>query len=154
MNFLSWRVTLSALAAAVLTLSVSAAASAQQLPEVALAINGHKLTAEVAHTDPARMQGLMHRRILPESRGMLFVFPGVAVHAMWMMNTHIPLSVAFLDERGVIINVEDMKPHTQDTHAAAKPAKYALEMNLGWFARRGIKPGARVEGIEQAPAAR
>jgi uncharacterized membrane protein (UPF0127 family) len=130
------------------------AAQAQQLPEIALSVSGHKLTAEVAHTDPARMQGLMHRRILPESRGMLFVFPGVAVHAMWMMNTHIPLSVAFLDERGVIINIEDMKPHTQDTHAAAKPAKYALEMNLGWFAKRGIRPGAKVDGIEQAPPAR
>jgi uncharacterized membrane protein (UPF0127 family) len=135
-------------------LCLATAAPAQQLPEVALAINGHKLTAEVAHTDPTRTQGLMHRRILPENRGMLFVFPGIAVHAMWMMNTHIPLSVAFIDERGVIINIEDMKPHTQDTHAAAKPAKYALEMNLGWFAKRGIKPGVKLDGIEQAPPAR
>ena len=133
---------------------LSAAAQAQSLPEIALTINGHKLTAEVAHTDPARTQGLMHRRILPENRGMLFVFPGVAFHAMWMMNTHIPLSVAFLDERGTIINIEDMKPHTQDAHPAAKPAKYALEVNRGWFAKRGIKPGARIEGIERAPPAR
>jgi len=140
--------------AAVLLLALATATPAQQLPEIALSINGHKLAAEVAHTDPARTQGLMHRRILPESRGMLFVFPGVAMHAMWMMNTYIPLSVAFLDERGVIINIEDMKPHTQDTHPAAKPAKYALEVNLGWFAKRGIKPGARVEGIERAPPAR
>lgn len=140
--------------AAVLLLALATATQAQQLPEIALSINGHKLTAEVAHTDPARTQGLMHRRILPESRGMLFVFPGAAMHAMWMMNTHIPLSVAFIDERGVIINIEDMKPHTQDTHPAAKPAKYALEVNLGWFAKRGIKPGARVEEIERAPPAR
>ena len=130
------------------------AAQAQQLPEVALSVNGHKLTAEVAHTDPARAQGLMHRRMLPESRGMLFVFPTAAQHAMWMMNTYIPLSVAFIDERGVIINIEDMKPHTQDAHAAAKPAKYALEMNQGWFGKRGIKPGARIEGMEQAPPAK
>jgi uncharacterized membrane protein (UPF0127 family) len=150
MNFFSWRFTGFWLAA----LLISGAAQAQPLPEVALAINGHKLAAEVAHTDPARTQGLMHRRILPESRGMLFVFPGAAMHAMWMMNTYIPLSVAFLDERGVIINIEDMKPHTQDTHPAAKPAKYALEVNLGWFAKRGIKPGAKVEGIERAPPAR
>jgi len=139
---------------AALLLWLAAAAQAQQLPEIALAVNGHKLTAEVAHTDPARAQGLMHRRMLPENRGMLFVFTATAHHAMWMMNTYIPLSVAFIDERGVIINIEDMKPHTQDTHPAAKPAKYALEMNQGWFGKRGIKPGATVDGIERAPPAK
>ena len=139
---------------AALLLWLAAAAQAQQLPEIALAVNGHKLTAEVAHTDPARAQGLMHRRMLPENRGMLFVFTTTAHHAMWMMNTYIPLSVAFIDERGVIINIEDMKPHTQDTHPAAKPAKYALEMNQGWFGKRGIKPGAKIEGMEQAPPAK
>jgi uncharacterized membrane protein (UPF0127 family) len=139
---------------AALALAVSVPAGAQQLPEIALTVNGHKLTAEVAHTDPARTQGLMHRRILPEDRGMLFVFSGVARHAMWMMNTYIPLSVAFIDESGTIINIEDMKPHTQDTHPAAKPAKYALEVNLGWFKNHGIKPGAKVEGIERAPPAK
>jgi len=133
---------------------LAGAAPAQQLPEIALTVNGHNLTAEVAHTDTARAQGLMHRRMLPESRGMLFVFPAAAQHAMWMMNTYIPLSVAFIDERGVIINIEDMKPHTQDAHPAAKPAKYALEMNQGWFSKRGIKPGATVEGFERAPPAR
>ena len=132
----------------------STAAAPAELPEIALSVGGHKLTAEVAHTEPARTQGLMHRRILPENRGMLFVFADVSRHAMWMMNTNIPLSVAFLDERGVIINIADMTPHTQDTHAAAKPAKYALEMNRGWFAKRGIRPGARIEGIERAPPAR
>jgi uncharacterized protein len=133
---------------------LAATASAQQLSEMSLTVNGHKLTVEVAHTDPERMQGLMHRRILPEDRGMLFVFPETDRHAMWMMNTYIPLSVAFLDERGAIINIEDMKPQTQDTHPAAKPAKYALEVNLGWFRRHGAKPGAKVEGIEHAPPAR
>jgi len=152
MNFFSWRFIKYSLAA--VTLAVSAAAQAQQLPELVLSVDGHKLTAEVAHTDPARAQGLMHRRMLPENRGMLFVFPAAAQHAMWMMNTYIPLSVAFIDERGVIINIEDMKPHTQDAHPAAKPAKYALEMNQGWFSKRGIKPGATVEGIERAPPAK
>ena len=125
-----------------------------EMPEVALSVNGHKLTAEVASTEATRTQGLMHRRILPADRGMLFVFPDVSRHAMWMMNTFIPLSVAFLDEDGTIINIEDMKPHTQDSHPSAKPAKYALEMNLGWFAKRGIKPGAKIEGIERSPPAR
>jgi uncharacterized protein len=125
-----------------------------QMPEVALAVNGHKLTAEVAYTDPARMQGLMYRRIMPEDRGMLFVFPETARHAMWMKNTYLPLSVAFIDEQGVIINIENMKPQTEDVHPAAKPAKYALEVNLGWFGKHGIKPGAKIEGIDRAPPAR
>jgi uncharacterized membrane protein (UPF0127 family) len=140
MRFLTWRFSAVLLVA---TLAVQAAAA--ELPEIALSVNGHKLIAEVASTDPARSQGLMHRRILPENRGMLFVFAEVSRHAMWMMNTHIPLSVAFLDERGVIINIADMKPHTQDTHPAARPAKYALEMNRGWFEKRGIRPGAMIE---------
>ena len=130
------------------------AAAHAQSPEIGLSINGHKLTAEVAHTDPARTEGLMHRRMLPENRGMLFVFRETGPQAMWMMNTYLPLSVAFLDERGVIVNIADMQPHTRDTHASAKPAKYALELNQGWFAKRGIKPGARIEGLDRAPPPR
>jgi hypothetical protein len=137
-----------------LVLMLGTLAAHAQMPEIPLVVNGHTLTVEVAVTDETRSQGLMHRRILPENRGMLFVFRDAAHHAMWMMNTTIPLSVAFLDERGLIINIADMKPHTRDTHAAAKPAKYALEANQGWFAKRGIKPGARVEGLERAPPAR
>jgi len=151
MNFVSWRFVMRLLLMAALAVPASACA---QMPEIPLTVAGHRLTAEVAGTDATRMQGLMHRRILPESRGMLFVFREVTHHAMWMLNTYIPLSVAFIDERGVIINIEDMKPHTQDTHPAAKPAKYALEMNQGWFSKRGIKPGARIEGLERAPPAR
>jgi uncharacterized protein len=138
----------------VLAFALALAASANaQLPEIDLSISGHKLTAEVARTDPTRMEGLMYRRILPENRGMLFVFREVAVQSMWMMNTYVPLSVAFLDANGVIVNIEDMQPQTQDTHSAAKPVKYALEVNLGWFGKRGIKPGAKVEGLERAPPA-
>jgi uncharacterized membrane protein (UPF0127 family) len=139
--------------AALLLCAWSAVARAD-LPEVALTIGGHKLTAEVASNDAHRSTGLMHRRMLPENRGMLFVFPDVAMHAMWMMNTFVPLSVAFIDREGTIINIADMQPQTQNTHSAAKPAKYALEMNLGWFAKRGIKAGARIEGLEKAGPAR
>ncbi len=138
---------------AVMLLCVCTAAAAA-MPQVELAIGKHKLAAEVASTDPDRMQGLMHRRMLPESRGMLFVFPTVARHGMWMMNTYIPLSVAFVDDTGVIINIEDMQPHTRDSHSAARPARYALEMNLGWFRKRSIGPGMKVEGLERAPPPR
>ena len=141
-----------ALIGAVLALSV-AGASAQQ-PEITLTVNDQRLMVEVAHTETARTQGLMHRRMLPESRGMLFVFREPALHGMWMMNTYVPLSVAFIDERGVIINIADMEPHTRTTHSAARPAKYALEVNRGWFAKHDVKAGMRVEGIERAPPAR
>jgi uncharacterized protein len=125
----------------------------QPLPELVLEIKGHKLTAEVAATDAQRMQGLMHRRMLPENRGMLFVFSYSAPQSFWMMNTYIPLSIAFIDENGAIVSIADMKPLTTDSHASAKPAKYALEMNQGWFAKRGIKAGAKVEGLKNAPPA-
>jgi hypothetical protein len=137
-----------------LLLAVSTAAACAKLPQTALTIGRHTLTAEVANTDATRSTGLMHRRMLPENRGMLFVFPDIAIHGMWMMNTHLPLSVAFLDRDGVIINIADMTPHSQETHSAARPAKYALEMNRGWFRKRGIKPGDRVEGLEGAGAAK
>ncbi len=124
------------------------------MPQMELAINKQVLTAEVANNDADRMQGLMHRRMLPENRGMLFIFTNVAYHGMWMMNTYVPLSVAFIDEAGVIINIEDMQPHTRDSHSATAPARYALEMNLGWFRKRGIKPGMKIEGLEKAPPPR
>lgn len=135
-----------------MTLAFAAATARAQMPEIALTINGHKLTAEVAATNPERMQGLMHRRMMPEQRGMLFVFTDESRHAMWMKNTYIPLSVAFIDSKGVITNIEDMKPHTEDSHGAVKPVRYALEMNQGWFAKRGIKAGAKIEGLEKAPS--
>jgi uncharacterized membrane protein (UPF0127 family) len=144
--------TLTRTAAALLALWSSFALA--DLPEVVLTINKHALTAEVASTDATRSTGLMHRRMLPESRGMLFVFPDVGIHAMWMMNTHVPLSVAFIDTEGTIINIADMQPHTQNAHPATRPAKYALEMNQSWFRSRGIKPGDRVNGLEKAGPAR
>jgi len=139
---------------AAVALVLLAAGARAELPEITLSIGTHKLTAEVASTDADRSRGLMHRRMLPENRGMLFVFPEAAMHGMWMMNTYLPLSVAFLDANGVIINIADMAPHTRDTHSTLRPAKYALETNQGWFKKRGIKPGTKVEGLDRAPPAR
>ena len=93
------------------------------------------------------MRGLMHRESMPQNAGMLFIFDEATQHCMWMKNTLIPLSVAFIDEQGAIINIEDMAPKTENSHCARKPARYALEMNRGWFAARGIKPGSRISGI-------
>jgi hypothetical protein len=108
---------------------------------------------EVAHTNAARESGLMHRPSLPENQGMLFVFTEPERHSMWMMNTSIPLSVAFLDKDGIILNMSDMMPHTVTPHRSAGAAKYALEVNLGWFKKRNVKPGSRVTGLKKVPGA-
>jgi excinuclease UvrABC ATPase subunit len=83
--------------------------------------------------------------------GTLFIFDEPSVHCMWMKNTLIPLSVAFLDDAGTVINIADMDPHSEQSHCAARQARYALEMNRGWFAARGIKPGIRLGGIPGKP---
>ena len=97
--------------AVALTLLIWTSHACAELPQIVLRITGHDLTAEVAKTDAHRSTGLMHRRMLPENRGMLFVFPDVSFHAMWMMNTYVPLSVAFLDANGVIVNKIKQQSH-------------------------------------------
>jgi len=127
--------------------SIPAVALAQPLPEVQLSAGMHLIRAEVAADFSTRSRGLMHRKSMDTNAGMLFVFDEASAHCMWMKNTLIPLSVAFLDERGSIINIADMEPHSEQSHCASRPARYALEMNRGWFAARGIKPGMRLGGI-------
>ena len=130
-----------------------AAMAEAEMPVMELRAGFHRIEAEVAANDRNRQVGLMNRKAMPPQRGMLFVFSHENTHCMWMRNTFIPLSVAFIDADGVIINIEDMQPQTEDNHCARKPARYALEMNRGWFAQRGIKPGVRLGGIDKAPAA-
>jgi uncharacterized membrane protein (UPF0127 family) len=126
------------------------AASAQSpLPVVKLTAGMHVIQAEVAADFGTRAQGLMHRKALGQNTGMLFVFDEAAFHCMWMKNTLIPLSVAFLDERGTILNIADMTPHSEESHCAARPARFALEMNRGWFAERGIKAGMAIGGLRR-----
>lgn len=116
-----------------------------------LTVGMYRIQAELANTDATRQRGLMFRKDMPEQQGMLFVFPAVAQHCMWMRNTLLPLSVAFLDEEGRIINVEEMAPKTEINHCADRPARYALEMNRNWFKQRGLGPGAQIRGIDRAP---
>ena len=128
--------------------------SAQELPRIELSAGMHRIDAEVVNTQESRMRGLMMRKAMPAHRGMLFVFDDNGRYCMWMKNTLLPLSVAFLDEAGRIINVEEMKPQTENTHCATKPVHYALEMNAGWFSRRGVKAGTALKGIDRAPPPR
>lgn len=126
-------------------------AHAADLPKLSLTIGAHKVVAEVAASADDRARGLMQRFSLQPDHGMLFVFERAEPLAFWMKNTFIPLSIAFIGADGKIINVEDMQPQTEDTHWSKGPALYALEMKKGWFAERGIGPGATVRGL---PAAR
>lgn len=112
----------------------------------------HRVQAEVAASDSTRQRGLMFRKEMPEYAGMLFVYPVRTIHCMWMKNTEIPLAVAFIDEAGVILNIEEMQPHSTQSHCARKPASYSLEMNAGWFKRRGLVAGAKISGLNKAPA--
>lgn len=121
-----------------------------QLPLIELFGGMHRIEAELAASPESRQIGLMYRSFMAPQRGMLFVFTDVAKHCMWMRNTLLPLSVAFLDERGLIINVEDMQPKTENNHCATRPARYALEMNAGWFRNRGLSTGIPITGLEKA----
>lgn len=132
--------------------AMAATNACADMPVLELGAGMHLIRAEVAHTNANRMTGLMHRTELADNAGMLFVFARAAKHCMWMRNTLVPLSVAFIDEQGRIVNIADMEPRTETPHCADGPARYALETNKGWFARYKLGPGTRIAGIERAPA--
>ena len=126
-----------------------APAQAQPGRSLQLSAGMHLIQAEVAATEAQREQGLMNREKMPANAGMLFVFGAPATQCMWMKNTPLPLSVAFIDAGGKIVNIEDMRPHTLDSHCSSKtiPVRYALEMQLGWFTQRNIKPGMSIGNL-------
>lgn len=138
------------LAVALLLSTVVADLPAQQpsrLPTIQLNIGIHLINAAVAATPAQREQGLMFRNKMAPNEGMIFLFEAPAQVCMWMKHTLIPLSVAFIDSDGKIVNIEDMQPETTDPHCSKKPVPYALEMNQGWFRQIYIKPGSIVEGL-------
>ena len=134
---------------ALLLAAFPALAQQPSLPRVQLGAGMYLIQAEVADRDETRTIGLMRRTSLPQNGGMLFVFDAPEVPCMWMKNTLLPLSVAFLDASGTIINIADMQPLSEDTHCAARTALYALEMTQGWFAKRGIRAGMKLRGLEK-----
>ena len=127
-----------------LSLPLTAAYAQQTLPVKKFAAGVYLIQAEMASTEAQRELGLMNRKELGTNDGMMFIFDRPYAYCMWMKNTLLPLSVAFLDSDGVILNVEEMLPQTETNHCAVKPALYALEMNAGWFKHKNIKPGTRI----------
>ncbi len=112
-----------------------------------LVVGNQRIRVEVAATGADRRLGLMHRESLPEDHGMLFIFPVEKLRSFWMKNTPLPLSIAFADSGGKIVHIADLEPHSTDPVWSVRPAKLALEMNRGWFARRGVFVGDAIQGI-------
>ena len=127
----------------------SAAAQTEPQPRLkttALTAGMHVIQAELARTPEQQQIGMMYRRSMGANEAMLFVEETAGVRCFWMRNTLIPLSIAFIADDGSVVNIADMQPQSDESHCSTKPVRYALEMNVGWFAKRGIKAGSRIRG--------
>ena len=145
------RLLLACLPSLLVTGGAAAQGMPQQLPAVELTAGIHAIRAELARTAEQRAIGLMHRPSMPANDGMLFAFERADTQCFWMKDTLLPLSAAFLADDGSIVNVVDMQPKTLDSHCSAKPVRFVLEMNQGWFAKRGLKPGSKLAGAMFRP---
>lgn len=116
-----------------------------------ITVDGKPVSAEIADNGEERSMGLMYRDSLPAEQGMLFVYDRSEVRSFWMKNTRIPLSIAFIDSKGVIVSISDMKPMDTSSVPSGTPAQYALEMNQGWYSRNDVQVGDRVEGLPPGP---
>ncbi|MGE8320154.1 MAG: DUF192 domain-containing protein [Comamonas sp.] len=134
------------LAAAVLACAAQAQSPQMDLRRTEITAGMFRIHAQVAQTPQQREIGLMHRKEMPASEGMLFVFEQPGVQCFWMKNTLLPLTAAFVADDGTIVNLADMQPMTENPHCSAKPVRYVLEMNQGWFAQKGVKAGAKLAG--------
>lgn len=135
-----------------LGLGAAVAQQALQAPQPALRTTQlstgiHVITAEVAATPQSRMIGLMMRESLKPNHGMVFVFEDKSMHCFWMRNTLLPLSIAFIDDDGAIVNIADMTPKSEASICPQRPVRFALEMEQGWFAKRGVTAGKRITGL-------
>ncbi len=128
---------------------MAVATTAQPAEPLRLQLGGHQLQAEYADTFLQRQRGLMGRSELASDSGMLFRFDEVRRHCLWMKDTPLPLSAAFFDEDGVLVDVIDLEPFNTEIRCSKRPARYALEMDQGWFAEREIGRDARLEGIPE-----
>src|SRR5450759_1598723 len=117
-----------------------------ELPRTKLSAGIHLIDTQLATNPEQRETGLMFRKEMPASEGMLFVFEQPAQQCFWMKNTLLPLTAAFVTDDGSIVTLADMQPQTTDSHCSAQPVRYVLEMNQGWFRKKGIKTGSKLDG--------
>ncbi len=118
----------------------------QNLPSITLNAGMHNIRAQVAATPEQRQMGLMFRSQMPAHEGMLFIFDAPSPQCFWMRNTPLPLTIAFLRDDGTLVNLDDMQPNTDASHCSSEPVRFVLEMNQGWFVKRGIKTGSVIQG--------
>jgi uncharacterized protein len=137
---------LAALLAGLCTASLAQEEPQTDLPRIKLGAGMHQIDTQVAQTPQQRQIGLMWRKAMPPHEGMLFIFEQPSKQCFWMMNTLLPLTAAFVADDGTVVNLVDMQPQTTDSHCSDKPVRYVLEMNQGWFAKKGIKAGAKLTG--------
>ena len=130
----------------VLRIGLAQDAAQPRLPTTALTAGMHVIQAELASTPTQQMVGMMHRHTMGANEGMLFVYDEPAAHCFWMRNTLLPLTIAFIGDDGRIVHLADMKPLDESSHCTPVPVRFALEMNQGWFAKRGMKKGDRLRG--------
>ena len=121
------------------------------LPRTQITVGMYLIDTQVAATPEQRAMGLMFRPQMPPSEGMLFIFNSPSEQCFWMKNTLLPLTAAFVADDGTIVNLADMKPQTLDSHCSAKPVRFVLEMNQGWFDKKGIKAGFKLLGKPFSP---
>ena len=146
MTNIKTRSSLAALLLAAFCIAARAQGVPQDLPAITLNAGMHNIRAAVAQTPDQRQTGLMFRREMAPHEGMLFVFDQASRQCFWMKNTLLPLAIAFLADDGTVVNIDEMKPQSLDSHCSSKPVRYVLEMNQGWFAKRGIKAGSKIGG--------
>ena len=144
------RLWVSALALAATATAAWAQGEPQSLPKLRLNAGIHNIDAMLARTPEQRQVGLMFRTSMAANEGMLFAFEQAGQQCFWMKNTLLPLAVAFVADDGTIVNVDSMKPQTLDEHCSAKPVRFVLEMNAGWFAKHRIGPGTKISGLPGA----
>lgn len=151
MNLQSLRPLFGLAMAALLSLPPSAHAQSpgepqMHLPRTELRVGMYRIDAQVAQRFAERQHGLMHRQSMPQHEGMLFVFEQPGVQCFWMKNTVLPLTAAFVADDGTIVNLVDMQPLDENSHCSAKPVRFVLEMNQGWFAAKKIQAGSKLTG--------
>ena len=134
-----------------------ASAQAQEGPQLDLArvklqAGMYQIDAQVAQTPQQRSIGLMNRREMPMHEGMLFIFEQASIQCFWMKNTLLPLTAAFVADDGTIVNLADMTPQSTQSHCAAKPVRFVLEMHQGGFAKKHMAAGFKLSGPPFSPA--
>ncbi len=131
-------------------LIISAGCSAEQeLPTAEIQVGRDTYSVEIARSEEEHQQGLMHRDSLGEYAGMLFVFERDRHLSFWMKNTYIPLSIAYISKAGMVKSIHDMQPESLRPVESEVAVRFALELPQGAFARSGVQPGDKIEGLER-----